>query len=99
MIDRRRFVRIALAGGLLTPLVLVGCTREKVHRIGVLASGPPDEDAFADFAAPLRELGWIEGKNLVIERRYSSYQPGRLDALAVELAESKLDLIISRGTS
>jgi putative ABC transport system substrate-binding protein len=99
VIDRRRFVCIALVGSLTTPLVLVACTRERVYRIGVLMSGPPDGDAFEDFAAPLLELGWIEGKNLVVERRYGSYQPGRLDALAVELVELKPDLIISRGTT
>ena len=99
VIDRRGFARIALASCVVLPLV-VSCADDKTtRRIGVLVSGPPETVSFEDLAAPLRELGWIEGKNLVVERRYSSYQPGRLDVLAVELLELKPDLIISRGTA
>ena len=99
MIDRRDFARITLANLLVAPLVLAACTRETVYRIGVLSPGPPGEDAFEDFAGPLRELGWSEGKNLVVERRYASWQPDQLQAHAQELVVLKMDLIISRGTS
>jgi putative ABC transport system substrate-binding protein len=101
VIDRRGFGRIALAGIVGIVLTLVGSCADSdktVRRIGVLAPGPPDADAFEDFAAPLRELGWIEGRNLVVERRYAEWQPGRQGVLAEELVRLKPDLIISRGT-
>jgi putative ABC transport system substrate-binding protein len=98
--DRRIFARTALACCFVLPLVVSCSDSDKsMRRIGVLTSARPDEDAFEDLAQPLRELGWIEGKNLVVERRYASFQPGRLDVLADELVQLKPDLIISRGTT
>jgi putative ABC transport system substrate-binding protein len=100
VIDRCGFARIALACCSVLPLVVSCADSDKsVRHIGVLTSARPGEDAFEDFAAPLRELGWIEGKNLAVERRYASFEPGRLEVLADELVQLKPDLIISRGTN
>jgi putative ABC transport system substrate-binding protein len=90
VIDRRGFACIALAGFVLLLLASCGDGGDKqTHRIGVLA-GQDAGDSFAEFAAPLRELGWIEGKNLVVERRHMN--------LADEMVRLKVDLIISRGS-
>jgi putative ABC transport system substrate-binding protein len=70
-----------------------------IHRIGVLA--PP---TFATSPYPaglrdrLRELGYIEGKNLVIEWRLSAGRDEELHSLAVELARSKVDVIVAGTT-
>jgi len=46
----------------------------------------------------LAELGWIEGRNLVVERRYAENQPERLPELAAELVRLNVDVIVATGT-
>ena len=70
----------------------------KVPRIGFLTTSPstfPDRNEA--FRQGLRELGYIEGKNIVIEWRYSEGKTDRLPALATELARLKVDLIVAGG--
>ena len=43
----------------------------------------------------MRELGYIEGQNITIERRYADWNPERLAALAAELVELKPDIIVA----
>jgi len=93
VIDRRGFVRIAIAGLVLPLAVSCGDGDRTMRRIGVLATMDQmasGQDVFEDFAAPLRELGWIEGKNLAVERRHMN--------LAEELVRLNVELIISRGS-
>jgi ABC-type uncharacterized transport system substrate-binding protein len=68
----------------------------KAHRIGYLsaASGPP-EDAFL---AGLRELGYVEGRNIIIESRFADGKHERLFGLAGELIALKVDVIVTTGT-
>ena len=75
----------------------------KVWRIGYLAarsrSTPANPDPFYDaFARALRELGYVEGKNLVIEWRFADGDYTRLDALARELIALKVDVIATHAT-
>jgi putative ABC transport system substrate-binding protein len=51
------------------------------------------------FRGRLRELGYAEGKNLIIEDRYAGGAPGSLPALAAELVGLEPDLIVAYGTS
>jgi putative ABC transport system substrate-binding protein len=72
----------------------------KVRRIGVLDPGVPDSpDWLWNEAAPLRELGWVEGKNLRVERRYDEGRPETQQALAEELVRSKVELIVTGNSS
>ena len=48
---------------------------------------------------PLRELGWIEGQNLLFERRYTNGRTDLLRPLAEELVRLKVDLIMTEGTA
>jgi putative ABC transport system substrate-binding protein len=71
----------------------------KVHRVGYLAAAPPPAvsariDAFRD---RLRALGYVEGKNIVIESRYAEGKLERLPALAAELVSLRVDVILSSG--
>jgi putative ABC transport system substrate-binding protein len=70
----------------------------RVVRIGLL--GPPSEQqpdpVEQAFMQALRELGWVEGKTVFVERRFES-STDRLAAMAAELARMKLDLIIAAG--
>ncbi len=73
----------------------------KVHRIGFLtaSSVKPFKPFLAAFRQGLQELGYVEGKNIVIEERYAAGKAGRLPALAAELVGLKLDVIVIHGTS
>jgi putative ABC transport system substrate-binding protein len=71
----------------------------KVYRIGVLSTGGPEQENFvwAALRGLLRERGWIEGQNLVIEWRYAEAKYERLSDLAAELVRLQPDLIMARG--
>jgi ABC-type uncharacterized transport system substrate-binding protein len=73
---------------------------EKVYRIGMLErTSPTINTANLDgFRRGLRELGYVEGKNFVIEYRSADARDERLAALATELGHLKVDVIVTRGT-
>ena len=71
----------------------------KVRRIGVLEPGPPwspQDERKQD--EPLRELGWVEGQNLHIERRYDNNRHEALQSLAEELMRARVEIIVTAGT-
>ena len=70
----------------------------KVYRVGRL-SGSLSSSTFSIDAMrrELRELGYVEGKNIVFELRYAEEKPERLSVLADELVRLKVDLIIAGG--
>ena len=72
---------------------------KKVPRIGYLtASNPSSMSARVEaFRQGLRELGYIEGKNIVIEWRFAEGKVDRLSALAAELVRFKVDAIVASG--
>ena len=72
----------------------------KIHRIGWLTAGslsatPERTEAFRQ---GLRELGYIEGKNIVIEWRSPDGKPDRMPTLAAELVRLKVDVIVTGGS-
>ena len=71
----------------------------KVPRIGYLSPTSPSVSPtrIEAFRQGLRELGYVEGKNIVIEYRYAEGKFDRLPALAAELVRFKLDLIVTTG--
>ena len=74
----------------------------KVPLIGVLVTGSPPSETqrqAGPFGQALRELGWIEGKNIAFKRRYAVEQVDRLPDLAAELVRLKPDVIVTGGTS
>lgn len=62
--------------------------------MGLLANVPGPNR----LAQPLATLGWVEGQNLVFERRYDEGKRDRLPALAAELVECNVNLIFVQGT-
>ena len=73
----------------------------RMFRIGYL-SAPTRESVqgvLAAFLQALRDLGWVEGKNLVIEYRWADGKVERLPAMAAELVRLKVDLIVAPATS
>jgi putative tryptophan/tyrosine transport system substrate-binding protein len=98
--DRRTFM-YGLGVGLLTaPLAAEAQPAGKVYRIGILettalASNAANIDAFR---RGLRELGYVEGQNFVIEYQSADGRAERFPDLATELVRRKVDLILTRGT-
>jgi len=91
---------VTFALGLLAgPLPAEAQQTGKIYRIGYLSSkaGPwPTDKAFLQ---ALRDLGWVEGKNIAIEYRWTARQQDRLPALAAELVRLKVDLIVANTAS
>ena len=73
---------------------------KKVPRIGYLSATTPSviSDRTEAFRQGLRELGYVEGKNIVIEWRYAEGKLDRLPALAAELVALKVDVIVTGGS-
>ena len=78
---------------LATPLIIEAQQAKKFPRIGVL-TGPPDPGVEA-FRRGLRELGYVEGDNISIERRSAEGKFDRLPALAAELVRLKVDVLVA----
>jgi putative tryptophan/tyrosine transport system substrate-binding protein len=98
--DRRRFLLTSLTGALAAPLAAAAQQTGRVYRIGFLTlAGPlsgPQREAFREV---LRERGWGEGQNLVIEQREAKGQPERLPALAADLVSLRVDVIVTPGNT
>src|SRR5881227_2383562 len=100
MMDRRMFIGGVAAGLLAAPFAVRPQPKEKVYRIGILEPIPAAQNA-ANLDAlrrGLRELGYVEGRNLKIEYRSADGQAERFPALVAELEHLKVDLIVARGT-
>lgn len=92
---------VALAGLiLLSRQDVAGQQIAKVPRIGFLAVGSREGRAFLieGFRQGLREQGYVEGRNILIEYRFSEDRNDRLPALAAELVAMKVQLILASGT-
>jgi putative ABC transport system substrate-binding protein len=98
--NRRRLVIALGAGALTAPLAAFAQKKGKVWRIGFLE--PSTAAGTARWAealrAGLRDLGYVEGKNLVIEFRTADGKSERLPGLAAELVQLKVDVIVTHST-
>jgi putative tryptophan/tyrosine transport system substrate-binding protein len=70
---------------------------EKIPRIGLLSPFSPSDTALwhEAFRQGLRDLGWVEGKNISIEYRYAEGRNDRLPDLAADLVRLKVDIIVA----
>jgi putative ABC transport system substrate-binding protein len=96
-VDRRELFRAATLSLLAAPLGVVAQPARKVPRIGYLTqrSTPgPREEAFRQ---GLRDLGYVPGKDIVIEERYSARGLEGLNALATELVRLPVEIIVTGG--
>ena len=85
---------------ILAPLAAEAQTAGKVYRIGFLgAASARQYSAQVDaMRRGLRDLGYVEGRNLTIDYRWADGRYERLDPLAVELVRLKVDVIVTHGT-
>ena len=98
--DRRTFLAGTGAVLLASPRASEAQQAGKVPRIGYLRStSPSDRPPLLDaFRQGLRELGWVEGRNIVIDYRYAEGRFDRLPDLAAELVRLKVDIIVASPT-
>jgi putative tryptophan/tyrosine transport system substrate-binding protein len=99
--NNRRKLLVALGvGALATPLTAFAQQKGKVWRIGFL--GTASASGYAGrvdaLRAGLRDLGYVEGKNIVIEFRWAEGKYERLPELAAELVRLKVEIIVAQGT-
>jgi ABC-type uncharacterized transport system substrate-binding protein len=100
MMNRRVFIT-QLGGSILgLPLAAGAQQAGKNVRLGYLSSNPPsDTEAAIDaFRKRLRDFGYVEGQNLVIDYRYAEGRFEKLPELAVELVRLRVDVIFAYGT-
>ena len=71
----------------------------KVARIGFLGGSDPGSFIFESFQQGLRELGYIEGQNIILERRHFHGEPAQLAQFATELVHLKVDIIVAQAPS
>jgi putative ABC transport system substrate-binding protein len=96
--SRRTFLAGAVAL-LAAPLAAEAQQAGKVYRIGAVSSGGPEQESSLQAALRehLRERGWVEDQNLVVEWRYARGQYERAAELVDELVRLKPDLLMTRG--
>jgi putative ABC transport system substrate-binding protein len=101
--NNRRKLLVALGASTLTsPFASFAQQQGKVWRVGYLSQvsrqASTDTGSYIEFLRGMRELGYAEGKNLVIEWRFADGKVERLPGLAIELVELKVDAIVSATT-
>jgi len=102
VIDRRAFIGTVAGGLLAAPLAAGAQKSEKMARVGVLGVGPtpsPEELAKSVSTNPfwlsMRQLGWVDGQNLVVERRFGE-SADQLRRGAADLLRLKVDVLFVR---
>src|SRR5262249_39473552 len=97
---RREFVTLLGSAAAAWPLAARAQQAGKVWRIGMLEHASAELNAVQldSFRQGLREFGYVEGRNLLIDYRSADGHPERYPALADDLVRLRVDLITSRGT-
>jgi len=104
--DRESTIRRASLASLLSLAALffatgaLGQPAEKVHRVTYLGNSSPalESEFVAAFRQGLRELNYVEGRDLVIDYRWAEGQYDRFPALVAEAADGRTDVIVTAGT-
>jgi putative ABC transport system substrate-binding protein len=95
---RRREFIAGLGSAAALPAVARAQRPTRVSRIGILAFEPADSLSFMVFYQGLRDLGYIEGQNLLVEHREYGSRRERLAGLATELVKLNVDVIFALGS-
>jgi len=100
VVNWRGFISVLGVGILAAPLVAEAQQAGKVARLGLLGLFTPElgSRSVAALREGLGDLGWHEGENVHFEHRYASGKRERLGALATELVQQKVDVIVAFGT-
>src|SRR5215813_2067064 len=98
ILERRIFTLVA--GAILLALCTPAHAQQagKIPRVGVLFIGGRDQPHLESFKQGLRELGYVEGKNILFEYRYAEGKYDRLPGLVAELVNEKVDVIVTTSS-
>jgi putative tryptophan/tyrosine transport system substrate-binding protein len=95
---RREFIRLVGGAAAAWPLAARAQQAGSRYTVGTLTAGNDNAALNTVLVAALRELGWVEGKNVVFEHRYADNRLERLPGLAADLVRLKVDVIAAAGT-
>ena len=95
---RREFITLIGGAAGTWPLAARAQQSGKVYRIGYLSPASLSSELFALQSGAIRDLGWIEGKNVIFERRYADNRLDLLPELAAGLVRLNVDVIMAPGT-
>jgi len=100
-VERLAFIAAVGTGLFAGPLTAVAQPAGKVYRMGWLAGtvSTQEKNELEALRTGLRELGYVEGKNIVIEYRWAEAKYDRLPELAAELVSLRVDVIVTGGTA
>jgi putative tryptophan/tyrosine transport system substrate-binding protein len=98
--NRRALAALIVGAAISWPLAAQGQQPARVPIVGFLGSGTPAADTpwTSAFAERMRELGWIDGRTVVIEHRWADHRPERYADIATEFVRLKVDVIVTAGT-
>jgi putative ABC transport system substrate-binding protein len=98
---RREFIKLVAGSAVAYPLTARAQQPGKVYRIGFLANDPtiPQQPAGQAFLDGLREGGFVEGKNVVVERRFAEGKFDRYSELAAELVRLDVDVMVTSSNA
>src|SRR5437762_7485261 len=99
MTTRRRFLVALVVGTLAAPFAL-RAQQQRTYRIGFLGNSTAALEAnlVGPFREGLRDLGYVEGRNIIIEYRWAEGKYERFPELIAELVARKVDVIVTAGT-
>ena len=96
MIRRREFITL-LGGAAAWPLAARGQEPGRTYRLGCLFASPRDAPHYVAMFDELRRLGFIEGRNLVVDAAGFGLPPERMDVHAADLMSGPVDVIVATG--
>src|SRR6266496_4450096 len=96
--NRRTFAMGIVLGVLADPFAASAQRESKVHRIGYLNLRPGPNAQDEAFVQALRELGYVEGRNLIIDYRWAAEKEEQLPALAAELVALNVEVVVTSAT-
>ena len=95
--DRRTFIGTVAGGMLAGPLIADAQQAGKIPVVGVLINNATGSPTLSAFTQGLRDLGYVDGKNISIDIQSAGGKPSALPGLAAELVQRKVDIIFASG--
>jgi putative ABC transport system substrate-binding protein len=92
MMERRTFMALVSGGLLAVPPIAEAQPTKRAYRIGYLSGGSPATARNQPFLQGLRDLGYVEGRDFVMEYGWAEGHPDRFAALAADLVRAKVDV-------
>src|SRR5262245_29479249 len=99
MLDLRRREFIAALGGVTAFPLAARAQPRAIPRIGLVSIGadPANPVIFLPFLQQLRELGYIDGQNIILEKRFAAGQAGLISGFIADLVNRNVDIIVTTG--